>query len=226
MDITAFDWQRMIFGDAPPAFLLEILFRTLVIWLWTAALLRWIGGRSISQLSIVEFLLVIALGSATGDAMFYPEVPLVHAMLVILMVCLLDKLLHWAILRWRRAKDIIDGRPVEVMRDGRIISAGSQVNAMGTLELMEMLRLQGIANLGNVRAAYLEPSGKLSVFRFPESHPGLRIVPPVDLTEADHPPPGAEACCRNCGYLAERAEGPCACGTDDWTRPEIDDMGS
>ena len=62
--ITAFDWQRIFVGDEPPLFLLEIVFRIAVIWPWTMILLRWIGGRSISQLSLVEFLLVIALGSA------------------------------------------------------------------------------------------------------------------------------------------------------------------
>ena len=95
-DVVPFDWQRMLLGDAPTWFVLEVAFRVLVIWLWTALLLRWIGGRSIAQLSIVEFLLVIALGSAVGDAMFYPEVPLLHAMLVILLVVCFDKLIDVA----------------------------------------------------------------------------------------------------------------------------------
>ena len=43
-------------------------------------MLRWIGSRTIAQLSTVEFLLVIALGSAVGDSMFYAEVPLLHAL--------------------------------------------------------------------------------------------------------------------------------------------------
>ncbi|MDB5660611.1 MAG: putative transrane protein [Cypionkella sp.] len=57
--IVAFDWPRVFMGDEPPLFLLEILLRVLVIWLWTMILLRWVGGRSLSQLSLVEFLLVI-----------------------------------------------------------------------------------------------------------------------------------------------------------------------
>ena len=70
--VTAFDFGRMLFGDEPPLFLLEIAFRTVVIYVYTLVLIRWIGSRSIAQLSLVEFLLVIALGSAVGDAMFYP----------------------------------------------------------------------------------------------------------------------------------------------------------
>ena len=81
--VVAFDFGRMFLGDEPPLFLLEIVLRTVVIYVYTLVLIRWIGSRSIGQLSLVEFLLVIALGSAVGDAMFYPDVPLIHCMIVI-----------------------------------------------------------------------------------------------------------------------------------------------
>lgn len=76
--MEAIDWHSMIIGDEPPTFLLEIIIRTVIIYAHTLALLRWLGSRAIGQLSTVEFLLVIALGSAVGDAMFYPDVPLLH----------------------------------------------------------------------------------------------------------------------------------------------------
>lgn len=217
--ILPFDWQRLILGDAPPLFLLEILFRTLIIWLWTALLLRWVGGRSIAQLSIVEFLLVIALGSAVGDSLFYPEVPLAHAMLVILAVVLLDKAVDHAIRRWRPVKRVVDGVPAEVVRDGRILCESMVARQIGTSELMERLRLNGIDNLGSIRRAYLEPSGALSLFRADPARPGLPIEPPVEITDLPPPARGA-ACCVNCGFVASRAPETCPeCGIGRWTRP-------
>lgn len=206
--ITAFDWQRIFIGDAPPLFLLEIVFRIAIIWPWTMILLRWIGGRSVSQLSLVEFLLVIALGSAVGDSLFVPEVPLLHAMLAILVLVCLDKAVDLTIRRYRLAKSLIDGLPVEVVRDGTILTAGLLDMKIGSLELMELLRLKGVENLGSIRRAYLEPSGQISVFPADPPQPGLPIVPPVEFrTEG-----GAGACCcGNCGLLADA--GPCGnCG--------------
>lgn len=221
-EIIPFDWHRMLLGDAPPLFLLEILFRVTVMWLWAAVLLRWIGGRSISQMSIVEFLLVIALGSAVGDPMFAPDVPLTHGMLVILLVVLLDKGLDAAIRRWPKAKTFVDGRPVEVLRDGRILCDGLMARGLGTLEVMEMLRLQGVENLGNLRRAYLEPSGELSLFRFDSPRPGLAIVPPVELTDPPPPGPDDQPCCLNCGDLPAVAGDVCdCCGEDRWTRATL-----
>ncbi|GHC55316.1 DUF421 domain-containing protein [Neogemmobacter tilapiae] len=223
-DITAFDWPRLLWGTAPPLFLLEIAFRVLVIWLWTAALLRWIGGRSIAQLSIVEFLLVIALGSAVGDALFYPEVPLLHAMVVILLIVLLDKAVDLALRRWPKAKAVIDGLPVEVLRDGRILCDGLRARRLSTLELMELLRLKGIDNLGSLRRAYLEPSGDISIFRADPPRPGLCIMPPVERDPAksgsgpvarrDEP-----SCCRNCGQLGMADQDQCGeCGGQGWVK--------
>lgn len=218
-DIVPFDWPRLLMGDLPPLFLLEILFRTLVILLWTGALLRWIGGRSISQLSIVEFLLVIALGSAVGDAMFYPEVPLVHALLVILIVVLVDKAIDIAIRRWSRAKTVIDGHPVEVLRDGRILCDGMLARQIGTTELLEMLRLERVENLGQLRHAYLEASGVVSIFPADPPRPGLAIVPPPEIGDPPPPAPGGPACCLNCGYVATAPADLCPeCGTARWTR--------
>lgn len=219
--ITALDWQRMFWGEAPFTFALEIMLRVGIILLWTATLLRWIGGRSISQLSIVEFLLVIALGSAVGDSLFYPEVPLLHAMLVILLVVAVDKLVDLAISRWPRAKAVIDGCPVHVVDHGRILVAGVNGQQLGTTEVMEMLRMKGVENLGQVRHAYLEPSGGLSLFKADPTVEGLALVPPPELSPLRPPRPQERPCCANCGALATHpeAKNPCpACGARAWTR--------
>lgn len=216
--ITPFDWLRLFLGDDPPLFYLEIVFRILIIWIWTMVLLRWIGGRSISQLSVVEFLLVIALGSAVGDAMFYPEVPLAHAMLVIAVLVVLDKAVDYAIRRYHLAKRIIDGQPELLLRDGVILCDGLSARQLGPLELMEMLRLKGVENLASLRVVYLEPSGMLSMF--PAQHPqcGLSIMPPREERLDDVPTSGAVACCENCGLVADpHAQCPNCC-VNSWVR--------
>lgn len=195
--IVPFDWHRMLVGSEPPLFALEILFRTSVIWLWTLALLRWVGGRTISQLSLIEFLLVIALGSAVGDAMFYPEVPLLHAMLVIAIVIIIDKTVDAAVRRSKRVKRIVDGLPVAVLKDGVLISDGLQARKVGATEVMELLRIRGVENFGSVRAVYMEPSGQISVFPQDPPRTGLPIVPPPEInieSKGSHP-----LCCGNCG---------------------------
>jgi uncharacterized membrane protein YcaP (DUF421 family) len=205
---TAFDLQRMLLGDEPPLFLLEIAVRSIVIYAYTLSLLRWIGGRSIGQLSLVEFLLVIALGSAVGDAMFYPDVPLVHCLVVITIVVLLDKALAFIVARYPLLEDVIEGQSVEIVRDGRIAWQQMRSKDIGCDELFEQLRLREVEHLGQVRGAYFETNGLLSVFKVDRKseRPGLSIVPPWDVREPDRHEAGetgkaGDFACARCGYV-------------------------
>ena len=120
--VVAFDLWRMLAGNGPPLFYAEIVVRTLVIYFYTLILLRWIGSRTISQLSTVEFLLVIALGSADGDAALYPEVPLLHAEVVLTAVLLSNTARDLPMYGVKMAKQLLDRRLAVVERTGRVKS--------------------------------------------------------------------------------------------------------
>ncbi len=209
--VVAFDLGRMLFGDEPPLFLLEIAVRTVIIYGYTLLLIRWIGSRSIAQLSLVEFLLVIALGSAVGDAMFYPDVPLVHCMIVITLVVLLDKALSHAVARYPRLEDAIEGKSIELMRDGIINCAVLERINFGHDELFEQLRLKDVKQTGEVEAAYLETNGTISAFRQSRAkvRPGLSIEPPWDVREPREIRAGDESgaahllACSRCATVVE-----------------------
>ncbi len=176
--VVPFDLVRMFFGEDPALFYLEIAFRICLIYLYSLMLIRWVGGRGIAQMSTVEFLLVIALGSAVGDAMFYPEVPILHAMLVITGVVLINKALDLLIFRFRPLERVIDGITREVVRDGVICISTLRDQRIGHSELFESIREAGFTNLGQLRSAYLETSGRFSFFASSQPTYGLSIEPP------------------------------------------------
>lgn len=224
--ISAFDIERMLIGDEPPLFLLEIVFRTLVIYAYSLVLIRWLGGRAVGQLSLVEVLLIIALGSAVGDAMFYPDVPLVHALLVITTVVFANKGLDFLMDRSERIEDFIDGHPTIAVRDG-VVDAGFLASSfLSRDELFQELRKQGVRNLKEVDRAYLERDGTVSVFKTNASRAsGLRIEPPLEVTAPRLIDVGAQpsdAVCVNCGHAAPRSgTAPCGnCGCSEWTLGE------
>lgn len=231
---SAFDLQRMLIGDGPVSFHFEIVVRTVVIYAYTLALLRWLGSRTIGQLSTVEFLLVIALGSAVGDAMFYPDVPLLHALLVVTLVVVANKALDILIAGNKTAERVIDGEPAELISSGVISERFRQARSMGRSELFQQLRHRGIEHLGQVYAAFIEPDGAITVFRRRGSvPPGLPIVPPWEV----RPPPDIDAgapladamtlACTNCGTVetmqAGSVPGPCPnCSHEHWTEARKD----
>ncbi|CAM4424623.1 DUF421 domain-containing protein [Deinococcus marmoris] len=231
-EIVPFDWQRIWLGDAPPLFMLEIVFRTSVIFAWLLFLLRLTGKRGLAQLSALELMIVIALGSAAGDPLFYPEVPLLHAMLALTLVVAFQRVLARLVVRSETVESFMEGQPVELVRDGvfniRVLEGAN----LSREDLFEKLRAQSVMQLGEVRRAYFEQDGTLTVFSHGKnSPPGLPVVPPWDLEKPvilnpDEPQQGRVACL-DCGRVEQVGGllGACACGgKDGWTVAVVDPL--
>lgn len=209
--VRPLDWERMFLGDQKPLFLVEVAIRTTIIFVYTLFLLRLLGKRGVSQLSLFEVTIIIGLGSAVGDPMFQPDVPLVHAMLVIGIIVFLYRLFMALIRRSERFEKFAEGTPSCLVSAGRVELDALRAERLSQEELFEILRVAGITHLGEVKRAYLEQSGELSIFSFPpnEVTAGLPIVPPWDIggkkflaAEGDPVSPGTYAC-RFCGELAK-----------------------
>ena len=163
-----FDIWRIVFGEAETAnalFYLEIVLRTLVMYLYTIFLSRMVGQGGIGQIGPFEFVLVIAVGSAAGDPMFYPEVGLLQGILVITIVILLHRFTGFVFNRYRKVEDAIEGKPLLVVEEGRICEEALGSGTLTERELMALLRIEGVRDTGEVECAFFETSGKLSLFR-------------------------------------------------------------
>jgi uncharacterized membrane protein YcaP (DUF421 family) len=223
-----FDLKRIFLGDMPVAFLGEVLFRTIIIYLYTLLLIRLLGKRGLGQLSPFDFVIVIALGSAVGDPMFYDDVPLLHTMLVITLVVLLQRGVSWLTERNDRVRRFIDSEPRRLVRNGVVDFANLREELLESDELFAALRVHGIRQLGQVELAYIEPSGAISVIHRKRPAAGRPLVARSDPEfpsryPAKQPAPRtARYACDWCGECidvraAERFPAKCsACPSDGW----------
>ena len=216
-----FDWNRILFNDLPAAFLLEVVLRSVIMFLVILLTLRASGKRGIRQLSIFELVLIIGLGSAAGDPMFYEDVGILPALTVFVVVILLYTGITRLADRSRRLERVMEGEPVYVVKSGQLQLNELNRTGLSQDELFSELRLLNVEHLGQVRAALVETSGELSVLFFEDSEvkPGLPIFPgQQQKTLIDE----YLRCCSRCGELqnADRGAECCSsCGCDQWVRP-------
>jgi uncharacterized membrane protein YcaP (DUF421 family) len=228
--METFDWQRMLVGDLSWGFGLEIVLRSSIIYVYTFIMVRVMGKRTAQQLTPFEFLIVIALGSAVGDPMFYPDVPLLAALLVITVVVGLEQLVSIAGQRSAHIARQLEGIPYTVVIDGRIDLEGMRRETVAREELFGELRRAGVEQLGQVKYACVEQSGVISIVRYHDEQvrPGLAIVPPWDVRSPssyevpDVVPQAGTYVCLNCGQRLNYEEGDrlllCpACAHDKWS---------
>jgi len=170
--VIPFDWHRMFVGNQPMLFYVEILFRTAFMFLWALILIRYMGRRGSRNMSPMENLVIIALGSSTGDAMFYPDVPLTYAMVVVALVVLMSRGLADLQLKSIKVNTFTDGLPLILIYNGHILEESCAKARLRRDELLGQLRIMGHEDTNRLSLVFMERSGELSAFEYP---PGMQV---------------------------------------------------
>lgn len=219
------DWHRIFFSDHPYSFFFEILLRTPIMFLGVVLVLRLTGKRGVQQLSIFEMVMIITLGSAAGDAMFYEDVGILHALAVFVIVLIAYRLIIFVIEKNPKAELLLEGEPVYIIREGALTLESIKGIEMGSDEFFGELRGRNVDHLGQVRIAILEDTGKISVFYYPDDEvkAGLPILPDeYNKKTTSLSKPGDYACAR-CGHVFSLPAGkdiPCEyCKSIEWVPP-------
>ena len=226
-----FDFHRMFFGDAPPSFMLEIVFRTTIMYIYTIILLRLLGKRSIGQLSTLELAIIICFGSAVGDPMMGAEVPILHGITAITAVAILQIAMEKFINRNKKMEAVMEGTPECVVDDGLIITKHLDKDNISHADLFRALRSKDVEHLGQVRKAYFETTGQVSVVFQPPKHikPGLSVLPELNNEQRKeehslaHTSEAGFYACVHCGYTQKFSEETAlkncpVCDCKDWVK--------
>jgi uncharacterized membrane protein YcaP (DUF421 family) len=218
MDI---DWNRILLNNLPFEFLAEVLFRSAVMFVLLLVTLRLTGKRGVKQLSIFEIVIIISLGSAAGDPMFYEDVGLLPAVVVFFVVIVLYRFVTWLTGKKRWFEHLVEGSTQQLIENGRFSMHRFDRESLAQDEFFTELRMHGVEHLGQVRDAYLETNGEVSVFFFPDSEvkPGLPITPTLFSQKTANIPVTGIYACAKCGQTAELSPGEhrCkVCGRGNW----------
>jgi uncharacterized membrane protein YcaP (DUF421 family) len=197
----SFNLKQLLLGDEEWGFLLETFFRTLIMFLVLLSGLRVLGKRGVKQLSVFELVVIIGLGSAAGDPMFYKDVGLLPAIIVFGMVIGLYKLVTFLVGKNKKFEHIVEGKPVCLIQDGRFAIENFEKESLAQDEFFAELRMAGVKHLGQVQQAYIETTGNLSIFYYHDEEVkyGLPILPELFENRSQKIEKSAFHSCSFCG---------------------------
>ena len=178
---SGFNIEQLLLGDEEWGFLLETFFRSIIMFIVLLSGLRLLGKRGVKQLSVFELVVIIGLGSAAGDPMFYKDVGLLPAIIVFAMVIGLYKLVTFLVGKSKNFEHLVEGKPVLLIKDGRFAIENFEKEALAQDEFFAELRMASIKHLGQVELAIIETTGNLSIYFFPDQEVkyGLPILPGI-----------------------------------------------
>ncbi len=171
--------SALLFGDKDFSFLWSISVRTICMFLIILIFLRLLGKRGVKQLSVFELVVIIGLGSAAGDPMIYEEMGIANAVMAFICIVVCYKIVTYIVFKFKQLEHLIEGRTVPIIKEGEFSIHEFKKESLSKDEFFMELRLQNVYHLGQVEFAFLEISGDISVYFYPDEEIkyGLPIVP-------------------------------------------------
>ena len=144
---------------------MDIVLRATVMFFILFLLIRLLGKRELGQMTPFEFVVLVVLGDLIQQGVTHNDFSLTGATLAICTFAFWALILSWTTYLFPRAKDLLDGAPRVVVRDGEIVSENLRRDRLTRDEILSEMRLAGIGRMSDVAWAILEPQGKMSFIR-------------------------------------------------------------
>jgi uncharacterized membrane protein YcaP (DUF421 family) len=136
---------------------------TAFIYLFLVTLLRIFGRRELAQLSVLDLIVVLLLGSTVETAMIHGDLSLPAGLISAGTLIVLNKLLSLFFLASPRLRHLVNGGPILLVHDGRIIGSHLRRTGLSREDLDAALRGRGYTGPEGIRDAVLETDGSISV---------------------------------------------------------------
>jgi uncharacterized membrane protein YcaP (DUF421 family) len=142
---------------------MDLVLRAIVLFTGVYILLRAVGRRELAQMEPIDFVLLIVLGDAIQQGLTQDDYSVTGAFIVIFTIAGIQVVLGYTAYRFKRFRTVLEGEPVVLIEDGRMIDRNMKRARIAPEELAEEARMSQVPSLGDVAWAVLETSGKISI---------------------------------------------------------------
>jgi uncharacterized membrane protein YcaP (DUF421 family) len=220
-DIHISDWLRILVGEVPGSFYLELLLRAAAIFLLLMLAMRFMGKRMSGLLSRNELVAMVSLAAAIGTPLTTPDRGILPAVIIAVIVVYIER---WISARAFRSEDFeryAIGKLDILVSEGVIDLEMLKKVRISRERLMAELRGSGIKQLGSVKRFYMEASGFFTLIKNDEPEEGLLVLPSWDKDFCERlVPSSSKIACSSCGLRRPKTQDPetrCPhCGCTDW----------
>jgi len=156
-------WTRVEGFWTSPAEIAAIAFRTLVVYFFILAAFRLLGKREVGQLAPFDFALILLIANSVQNAMVGPDASLAGGLAAAAVLLLVNLALGRLAARDRKVERLLRGEARILVNRGHVHHEALRAEAVSHEELLQALRENGCATLGDCRLAVLEVDGRISV---------------------------------------------------------------
>jgi uncharacterized membrane protein YcaP (DUF421 family) len=137
----------------------EMILRATLSFLVLLVMTRLMGRKQISQLTFFNYVTGIALGSIAADIAGESETPFLNGATSLVWWSILTILTGYIGLKFSKVRVLIDGQPVIVIKQGKILENQLRKLRLNMDDLSMLLREKDIFSVQDVANASFDPMG-------------------------------------------------------------------
>jgi len=158
----------------------EVALRTAIVYLFLIVALRVSGKREVGQMSVLELVVILVISDAVQNSMVGDNTTLWGGLIAVTTLLALDFGLKALARRSKGVREVIEGEPRLIVRDGHLLMRALKEEGLEVEEVRAAIRSHGLASVEDVKFAVLETDGAISV------------VPRDDNQPRSNQPPGEQ----------------------------------
>ena len=145
---------------------LVIVIKMIFFYFFIIFIYRMMGKREVGQLGIVDLIVSILIAELVAISVEDTTKSILTSIIPILALVLLQMILSYASLKSSKLRNILDGTPSIIIKNGKINYKTMIKQKYNLDDLLTQLRENSYRNIEEIEYAILENNGKLSIFPY------------------------------------------------------------
>lgn len=153
-----------------------LIIRTVLFYILILLSLRLLGKREVGNLSVFDVVVFLLIAEVSSDSIHSLDESMWKGIVPVAVLAFVQLTMAYVTLKSKRFRDIVEGEPALVIRDGVIQEQVMRKHRYNLDDLLQQLREQQIGSIQEIDYAFLESSGRLSVFEKGKSSLFLGVI--------------------------------------------------
>jgi uncharacterized membrane protein YcaP (DUF421 family) len=159
MDI---DWSAVF---VPKHSLLELVLRGTIMYLLIFAMLRIVLRRQIGGIGTSDILVIVLISEISGNGISPAEQSVVEGAILVATILFWSYTIEWLQYRVPAFERLVREPKLKLIENGRLLRQNMRRELVTLDELMAQLRENGLEDCADVKAAYMEANGCISIIK-------------------------------------------------------------
>lgn len=156
------DWNEL-FGLSVPA--AELVIRGTAMYWFLFLLFRVVVRRDIGAVGIADVLIIVIVADAAQNALSGEYRSITDGMILVATLIGWNVAFDWLSYRFKLFRRFAEPDPILLVKDGAMLRRNMRRELITEDELWSKLRENGVEKLDEVREAYIESDGQISIIR-------------------------------------------------------------